>query len=216
MSIYSLDTITSGLGSDVAQRKQRCDTGLPRCGPCERTNQHCEYFDQAKGVNIPRHYVVHLQHKVRDLERQLEALETEDLEPDPESIVRDGAAVRIREDDESKFLGPSSGIAITRLVMHLAKRFTGSESINEIIDKNKAQEIEEVFAEEEKKPTSKVYPEISDVAAPELPPRNLTDVLVKLFNAKGRSEKMCPSRRLTVCSLSHVPFRPRTIHVARC
>ncbi|KAF2672192.1 hypothetical protein BT63DRAFT_191025 [Microthyrium microscopicum] len=165
-------------------RKQRCDTGLPRCGPCERTNSHCEYFDQAKGVKIPRHYVVHLQHKVRDLERQLEALESEDLEPDPESLVRDGAAVRIQEHDESKFLGPSSGIAITRLVMHLAKRFTQSESINDIVTQDKAQEIKETFEEEEKKPTSKVYPQISDVAAPDLPDRGLANVLVNLFHAK--------------------------------
>jgi hypothetical protein len=169
----------------MLQRKQRCDTGLPRCGPCERTNSHCEYFDQTKGVKIPRHYVVHLQHKVTELERQLEALENEDFEPDPESIVRDGAAVRIQEHDESKFLGPSSGIAITRLVMHLAKRFTQSESINDIVDQEKAEEVAKIFEEEEKKTTSKVYPHISDVAAPELPERGLTNVLVRLFNAKG-------------------------------
>jgi len=123
---------------------------------------------------------------VHDLERQLEHLENEDLEPDPESIVRDGAAVQIQEHDESKYLGPSSGIAITRLVMHLAKRFTQSESINDIVDQSKAEEIKETFREEEEKPTSKVYPHISDVAAPELPERGLTNVLVKLFNAKGR------------------------------
>jgi len=131
--------------------------------------------------------VVHLQHKVRELEKQLEALESEDLEPDPESIVRDGAAVRIQEHDESKFLGPSSGIAITRLVMHLAKRFTQSESINDIVAKDKAQEIEATFKEEEKKPTSKVYPHVSNVAAPDLPERGLANVLVRLFNAKVTS-----------------------------
>jgi hypothetical protein len=194
------------------KRKQRCDTGLPRCGPCERTKSHCEYYDQAKGLNIPRHYVVHLQHKVRHLEAQLEQLESEDWEPDPESIVRDGADVRIQEHDESKFLGPSSGIAITRLVMHLAKRFTQSESINDIVDQTKADEIKETFAEEEKKPTSKVYPHISDVAAPELPERGLTNVLVKLFNARGAfvptPNSLCSFHFTNhTHSFGHVPIR---------
>jgi hypothetical protein len=136
-------------------------------------------------VKIPRHYVVHLQHKVRELELQLEHLESDNYEPDPEDMVRGGAAVRIQEHDESKFLGPSSGIAITRLVMQLAKQFTDSQSITDIVDQTKAQEIKQIYENEEEKPTSKVYPLISDVAADELPQRDLTTRLVKLFNAKG-------------------------------
>jgi hypothetical protein len=129
--------------------------------------------------------VVHLQHKVRELENQLEAVEKEDYEPDAEDIVRPGASIRIQEHDESKFLGPSSGIAITRLVMQLAKRFTESESISDIVDKSKQREIKESFAQEEAKPDSKVYPIISNIAAPDLPERPVTDQLVRLFNAKG-------------------------------
>ena len=167
------------------QRKTRCDPGLPRCGPCERTNSHCEYFDQSKGTKIPRNYVVHLQHKVRDLERRLVELERDDLDPEPEEIVRQGARVQIQEHDESKFLGPSSGIAITRLVMQLAKQFTDSTSITDIVDQQQAAHIKEQFEKEEEKPTSKVYPLISDVAAEDLPARNLTNLLVELFNLKG-------------------------------
>jgi hypothetical protein len=162
--------------------------GLPRCGPCERTNSHCEYFDQAKGTRIPRNYVVHLQHKVRSLERQLAALEKEDLDPDPEDMVRPGAAVKIQEHDETKYLGPSSGIAITRLVMQLAKEFTDAKSISDIVTQNEADTIKETFNAEGDKPTSKVYPLISDVAAEELPQRDLTNLLVDLFNCKRRSE----------------------------
>jgi hypothetical protein len=190
------------------QRKTRCDTGLPRCGPCERTNSVCEYFDQSKGAKIPRHYVVHLQHKVSQLESQLESIDKEDYEPDAEDIVRPGAAVRIQEHDESKFLGPSSGIAITRLVMQLAKRFTESESISDIVDRDKQQEIKESFAQEESKPDSKVYPIISNIAAPDLPARDVTDQLVRLFNAKGiflpcvYILKFCLMRN----SHGHVPF----------
>ncbi|KAF1990749.1 hypothetical protein K402DRAFT_324122 [Aulographum hederae CBS 113979] len=165
-------------------RKTRCDPGLPRCGPCERTNSHCEYFDQTKGTKIPRNYVVHLQHKVRDLEKQLAELEKEDLDPDPEDLMRGAAAVRIQESDESKFLGPSSGIAITRLVMQLAKQFTDSKSITDIVPNTQARMIKERFAQEEAKPTSKIYPLISSVAAEDLPNRDLTDLLVGLFNSK--------------------------------
>jgi hypothetical protein len=172
--------------TDFFQRKTRCDPGLPRCGPCERVKAHCEYFDPSRNMKIPRNYVVHLQHRVQDLERQLEALEQEDFGPDPEEIVRGGADIKInKDDDDSKFLGPSSGIAITRLVMQLAKRFTQSDSINDIVAPMQAEMAKEAFAQEEEKPTSKVYPMISDVPAPDLPGRDMTDALVKLFNVKG-------------------------------
>ncbi|KAF2497063.1 hypothetical protein BU16DRAFT_526109 [Lophium mytilinum] len=165
-------------------RKTRCDPGLPRCGPCERTNSHCEYYDPTKGTKIPRNYVVHLQHKVRDLEKQLADLERDDIDPDPEDVMRGAASVRIQESDESKFLGPSSGIAITRLVMQLAKQFTDSKSISDIVPQSRARSIKERFAEEEAKPTSKVYPLISDVAAEELPNRDLMNLLLQLFDLK--------------------------------
>jgi hypothetical protein len=144
----------------------------------------CEYFDQSKGTKVPRNYVVHLQHRVRELEKQLEELEKDDLDPEPEDVVRHGARVHIAEQDESKFLGPSSGIAITRLVMQLAKQFTDSQSITDIVDQNQADHIKKRFVDEGDKPTSKVYPLISDVAAEGLPPRNLTNLLVDLSMAK--------------------------------
>ncbi|KAH8724837.1 fungal-specific transcription factor domain-containing protein [Phaeosphaeriaceae sp. PMI808] len=165
-------------------RKTRCDPGLPRCGPCERTNSHCEYYDPTKGRKIPRNYVVHLQHKVRDLEKQLAELEKDDAEPDAEDVMRGAAAVRVQDTDESKFLGPSSGITITRLVMQLAKQFTDSKSISEIVPHARAHSIKDTFTQEDKRPTSKIYPLVSDVAAEELPTRELTNLLVDLFYCK--------------------------------
>ncbi|KAH5327210.1 hypothetical protein HBI12_079020 [Parastagonospora nodorum] len=165
-------------------RKTRCDPGLPRCGPCERTNSHCEYYDPTKGRKIPRNYVVHLQHKVRDLEKQLAELERDDVEPDAEDVMRGATAVRVQDTDESKFLGPSSGITITRLVMQLAKQFTESKSISEIVPHARAKSIKATFAQEDKRPTSKIYPLVSDVAAEELPNRNLANLLVDLFYCK--------------------------------
>ncbi|EMD95858.1 hypothetical protein COCC4DRAFT_18753 [Bipolaris maydis ATCC 48331] len=165
-------------------RKTRCDPGLPRCGPCERTNSHCEYYDPAKGRKIPRNYVVHLQQKVRQLEKQLADLERDDAEPDPEDVMRGAATVRVQDSDESKFLGPSSGITITRLVMQLAKQFTESKSISEIVPHSRAKDIKDTFTQEDQRPTSKIYSMVSDVAAEELPSRGLTNLLVELFYCK--------------------------------
>ncbi|KAF6217816.1 hypothetical protein HO133_006643 [Letharia lupina] len=168
-------------------RKTRCDAGLPRCGPCERSNAVCEYFDTSKGKNIPRTYVIHLQNKVQSLEAELASLGIAEYEtPDAESMIRSAGYVRFKENDESRYLGPSSGIAMTRLVMELAKQNTHTKSIKEIVPDNKARQIKDRFSKEEEKPTSKVYPLISDVAAPDLPSRDLTDELVDKFNQKAQ------------------------------
>jgi hypothetical protein len=145
---------------------------------------------------------------VRDLEKQLADLERDDVEPDPEDVMRGAASVRIQESDESKFLGPSSGITITRLVMQLAKQFTDSKSISEIVPDARAKMVKETFNEEDKKPTSKVYPLISHVAAEELPNRGLTDLLVQLFYSKGSYSLTNPlylSNWISPSHVSHVP-----------
>nr|OQO19553.1 hypothetical protein B0A51_13113 [Rachicladosporium sp. CCFEE 5018] len=165
------------------QRKTRCDPNLPKCGPCERTNSVCEYFDSNKGHVVNRNYVVYLQHKVRELEEDLERVENEDTADDPEAMMR-SANVRMQDMGESKFLGPSSGIAITRLVMQLAKQFTDAKSIKEIVPEARAKAMKQLYIEEQAKPTSKIYPVTSNVAAPDLPNRGLTDVLVQLYKLK--------------------------------
>ncbi|KAF2171273.1 hypothetical protein M409DRAFT_18388 [Zasmidium cellare ATCC 36951] len=165
------------------QRKTRCDPGLPRCTPCERTNSICEYYDSNRGHNVNRNYVVWLQHKVRELEDELDKVENEDAADDPEAMMR-AATVRVHEAKESKYLGPSSGIAITRLVMQLAKQFTDAKSILDIVPEQRARDIKDLYAQEQAKPTSKVYPLISDVAAVELPNRALADLLIQLYKLK--------------------------------
>lgn len=168
----------------IAQRKTRCDPGLPRCGPCERTNSTCEYWDPTKNQNINRDYVVYLQHKVRTLELELEKVETDEGQEDPEAMVRGGASVRLQDADDTRYLGPSSGTQITRLVMQLAKQFTDSKTIKEIVTDTSARRAKATYAAEASKPTSKVYPLTSDVAAEELPNRSLTDLLIQLYNLK--------------------------------
>lgn len=142
----------------------------------------------------------------------MEELERDDLEPEPEEMVRHGARVHIQEYDDSKFLGPSSGIAITRLVMQLAKQFTDSSSITDIVDSQQAEHIKKQFEKEEEKPTSKVYPLISDVAAEDLPQRNLTNLLVELFFLKGRCDlqnSMSPSQPRFTPPATAILLRPR-------
>ncbi|KAL9581247.1 MAG: hypothetical protein Q9212_004009 [Teloschistes hypoglaucus] len=106
--------------------------------------------------------------------------------PDVEAMVRSGGLVTLKENAETRYLGPSSGIAITRLVMEMAKRQTHSTSIQDIISHTKARRIRDRSTLESAKPTSKVYPLVSSVAAPELPSRNLTENLVDLFNRKAQ------------------------------
>ncbi|CAD0109028.1 unnamed protein product [Aureobasidium uvarum] len=170
--------------SRCRQRKTRCDPGLPRCGPCERTNSVCEYWDPAKGKNVNRDYVIYLQQRVRQLELELDKVDNDEGHDDPELMVRSGAGVKLQEHDETKYLGPSSGTQITRLVMQLAKHFTDSKSIKEIVNETKARQVKALYAEEATKPTSKIYPLTSDVAAEDLPNRGLTDLLIQLYNLK--------------------------------
>ncbi|KAK5134940.1 hypothetical protein LTR08_005891 [Meristemomyces frigidus] len=166
------------------QRKTRCDPGLPRCGPCERTGSTCEYYDSNKAQTVNRNYVVYLQHKVRELEEELDKVENEDGAEDPEAMMRAAGAIRMHDAADSKYLGPSSGIAITRLVMQLAKQFTDAKSIKEIVPEQRARQIKELYHQEQAKPTSKIYPLISDVAAAELPNKPLAELLIQLYMLK--------------------------------
>ena len=97
--------------------------------------------------------------------------------------MRKAGFVRFNALDEPRLLGPSSGIGMTRLVMALAKHNVHTQNIKDIISDTKARQIKDRFTQEDRKPTSKIYPLISDVAAPHLPSRELTDGLVQAFNA---------------------------------
>lgn len=172
--------------SIVFQRKTRCDPNLPRCLPCERAGAVCEYFDTAKGKKISRTYVIRLQDKVRALEAELNQLvEEEGNPPDSEDIVRPGGLIRLNEDDETpRYLGPSSGIAMTRIVMEEAKKYTDTRSIRELVPEVRQRrtpaQLPDISTQRKKS-----YPMISAVPAPALPSRLVTDKLVEVFNQKG-------------------------------
>lgn len=170
----------------VEQRKTRCDPNLPRCLPCERAGAQCEYFDTTKGKKISRTYVIRLQDKVRALEAELaQYTEEEGFPQNTEDIVRPGGLVRLNEDDETpRFLGPSSGIAMTRLVMEEAKKYTDTRSIRELVPEVR-QRRTPAQSPEAATNRKKSYPMISAVAAQNLPTRLVTDKLVEVFNQKG-------------------------------
>ena len=154
--------------------------------------------------------MVYLQRKVRQLEAELDAMTEGNGQLDAEDLARGTAAVRIQESVESKYMGPSSGIAISRIVMQLAKQFTDVKNISEIVSDTTARHVKEHYTKEESKPTSKVYPLVSNVAAEELPPFEVTRPLLMLFNLKGTLAffiRLCYNIPLTIALVQHMyPF----------
>lgn len=110
----------------------------------------------------------------------------EDYEPDRESMARAPGLVNFSESDESRYLGPSSGIAVTRFVMDFARRYADHKTIRDVVPAQAAQEIKQTNDAESGKPTSKVYPLISSVAAPNLPNRGLMEQLLNIYMVKAQ------------------------------
>lgn len=136
---------------------------------------------------IPRTYITSLQANVRKLQAELMAIENEEVQtPDVDRIARGAGQVKFNKNDESRFLGPSSGIAIARFVMELAKANTPNRSIHQVVEASTVQEIKYQASMESEKPTSKIYPLISSVAAPHLPSQDLMERLVDIYMAKAQ------------------------------
>ncbi|CAN8101963.1 unnamed protein product [Discula destructiva] len=182
------------------QRKTRCDPTLPRCLPCERSGSVCEYFDTSRGKKISRFYVVKLQEKVRQLEAELSQY-TDDDHDHPESaedLVRPGGLVKLNEsDDTPRYLGPSSGIAMTRLLMEQAKRYTDSQRISDLIPDVRARRMDRLNRMHSIVPMGasisgpagnaarqRNFPMISEHAAATLPSRSMADRLVEMYHAR--------------------------------
>ncbi|KAI8954404.1 hypothetical protein F4801DRAFT_575480 [Xylaria longipes] len=179
------------------QRKTRCDPTLPRCLPCERSGSICEYFDTTKGKKISRFYVVKLQESVRALDSELAQYIDEEDDPyakDHEDFIRPGGLVRLNETDETpRYLGPSSGIAMTRIVMEEAKRYTDTGRISELIPDVKGRREtaapgmrSQSFSIPAGNSRKKSYPMVSAVPASGLPSRPIADKLVEVFHQRAQ------------------------------
>lgn len=176
--------------------------------PCERSGSVCEYFDTTKGKKISRYYVVRLQEKVRALEADLgQFVDEEELPRSHEDFVGPGGLVRLNDSDETpRYLGPSSGIAMVRILMEEAKRYTDSKRISELIPEVKNKRRPDDRGAETVAPRSrsfvaaqqaqrrKSYPILSAVPASTLPSRPIADRLVEVFQQRG----MCGTIGLAV------------------
>ncbi|KAG5977518.1 hypothetical protein E4U55_006729 [Claviceps digitariae] len=174
------------------QRKTRCDPTLPRCLPCERSGSTCEYLDTAKGKKINRYYVIKLQDRVRAMEAELSQLTDDDCDypRTTEDIVRPGGMIRLKAGDgTSRYLGPSSGIAMTRLLMEEAKRYSASNRISDLIPEVRSRSQARMQSIQMSVPPNdckKSYPTLSERPAEGLPSRATMDKLVELFKQKSQ------------------------------
>lgn len=162
---------------------------MPRCLPCERSGSVCEYLDTAKGRKINRNYVIKLQDKVRTLEAELAQYvdDETDYPHNSEDMVRPGGMVRLGAADETpRYLGPSSGIAMTRLLMEEAKRYTQSNRISDLIPDLRARRQNRMQSIQMN--NTKNYPTTSELPAEELPSRDTANRLVEIFKQKGECE----------------------------
>ncbi|CCX15424.1 fungal-specific transcription factor domain-containing protein [Pyronema domesticum] len=167
-------------------RKTRCDAGLPKCGPCERSGTHCEFFDSTKQKTIPRTYVVHLQNKVRQLEEEVakrEALLAETAPPNNEDLVRGIGAVRFGDYEhykEPRYVGSSSGVTVTRLVLESAKKDLAPGEFKDMTYQHRKNAVHSLL---ENHPDAGLAARVPP--DPKLPPRSLCEILVRFFCGKA-------------------------------
>lgn len=128
---------------------------------------------------------------------------TDDDNDHPESaedIVRPGGLVKLSESDETpRYLGPSSGIAMTRLLMDQAKRYTDSQRISELFPDVRARRMDRldrmqsivhmgasISGPSGMAARKKNFPMVSEIPAQTLPARQVADKLVEVFNSRGK------------------------------
>ena len=136
---------------------------------------------------------------MRTLEAELgQYTDEDDLPRDHEAMVRPGGLVRLNETDETpRYLGPSSGIAMTRIVMDEAKRYTDSQRISQLIPDVRvrrqaaaggpATRSQSFFIPPSAISQKKSYPMISAVPAEKPPTRGIADKLFEVYYQRGMS-----------------------------
>uniref|UniRef100_L2FLI5 Fungal specific transcription factor domain-containing protein n=1 Tax=Colletotrichum fructicola (strain Nara gc5) TaxID=1213859 RepID=L2FLI5_COLFN len=137
-----------------------------------------------QGKKINRNYVIKLQEKVRALEAELRQYTDEDDEFShiDEDMVRPGGLVKLNDTDETpRYLGPSSGIAMTRLLVQGAKLFTDSKRISELIPEVRARRMTRMQSIVMTRDRKKSYPMVSAHPAAALPTRPVANKLVDVF-----------------------------------
>lgn len=136
---------------------------------------------------------------MRQLEAELAQYTEEELPQDTEDMIRPGGLVRLSESDETpRYLGPSSGIAMTRLLMDQAKGYTESQCVSELIPELRARRIERLTRMQSVSGPNggpnisasgirnRSYPMISAHPATTLPRRPIADGLFEVFNSRAQ------------------------------
>ena len=163
--------------------------------------------------------MIRLQDRVRALQLELgRYIDDGEAEHDTEESIRPGGLVRLEEGDETpRYLGPSSGIAMTRLVMEEARRYTDSRSIRELVPEvtKRRTPVQSPgstsdFQHNERK---RSYPMISAIPAVGRPSTLVRDKLIEVFNQKGELREMSDENGLSSNALQHnISSRHYTSH----
>jgi hypothetical protein len=148
-------------------------------------------MDPASNRKIKRSWVVTLQEKVLALEAELAQYTDDDYPRTNEDIVRPGGMVRLDASDETtRYLGPSSGIAMTRLLLEEAKLYAETNRISDIIPEVNARRQARMQSVQmtgsSQSAGKKSYPMISEHPAMGLPSREIAQGLVHAFFEKGQ------------------------------
>lgn len=130
-----------------------------------------------------------LQAKVRELEEEVarrEALISEAESPDTAELVRGIGMVKFGDEPyEPRFVGTSSGITMTRLVLDFAKKHLETDSVKEMSEQHHSEFRHAQRIDSFEKSPSPQYPTRVAYANTKLPTREVTNRLVEIYCQKG-------------------------------
>lgn len=152
--------------------------------------------------------MVHLQHRVQQLEEEIArreaAVSEEDSSLNSEELVRGIGAVKFGDDDEHykepRYVGPASGVTVTRLVLESAKKDLDPEEFQDMTIQHRHNFKNAMRTEPSPPPefgVNKVIPEAR------FPPEDFGMILVSLFCKKCMLSSTCLLRKLTGNSAIH-------------
>lgn len=141
---------------------------------------------------------------MRELENELNMYTDEDNDRprSNEDVVRPGGLVRLSKfdsDETPRYLGPSSGIAMTRILVEQAKKFTDSKRVSDMLPGVRARRMtrmQSIVMTNSRVPRKKSYPTTSAHPAKKLPEGDLKNGLIDIFLQRCKASHpavICPA-----------------------